>query len=115
MHKGVSFDNVTAHARDGSQEYLFCEQFGLKKQFSAATHKYSEANAMLLCKMWCHKMSHFYSLYVECEEANRPFTLSLCKEYDEIGTFPQAELSLSPMAKTRLKQIRDLWPQGLPP
>ena len=59
---GVPYDYFRARARTPVAK-LFCDTYGIRKTISFKISVYDEETCINLCKMWLHRVSHFFYIW----------------------------------------------------
>ena len=80
---GVLADAVSGFARGGLAKGVFCYNYAWPAQFTCSFAKYGVEAAHQLCREYCRRGHHFYSLWSTQPEDAYQFTKQDCDDYAE--------------------------------
>lgn len=109
-HMGMAYDSVRGMASRG-RPCEFCVTFGMPTSATYSFKLYSEANAVGLSKVWCHKLQWCYSKFLGHEGSPDLFCDEMMAGYREPIEAEQLVANGNAAVQTRLAGIRALRPR----
>jgi hypothetical protein len=81
-HLGIAVERVTADARKGAPSH-FCQSYGLNQGMSFTLKRYGALNCSVLALEWCHRMQHWFNLWLEQDDPKFHYSEEELLSYEE--------------------------------